>query len=259
MNIKILNKTNKKMKFTITCNAAFANALRRIIMSEVPVMAIEFVDFEENNSGLFDEIIAHRLGLIPLTSSSTYNLSTDCKCKGKGCSRCEVTLSLEKKGPCIVKSSDIKTTDKSVKPTDPDIPIVELLENQRIKLQAIAKLGLGTEHKKWQAAAVGYRNLPIVKLDSTKDASHALEVCPAKVFEKKGDKVRIANSTNCILCMRCTEVSDAVNVSADEGSFLFEMESVSGLTTKEILEKSLGILENKATDFVKETRKAAAK
>lgn len=256
MNIKVLSKSNKKMKFIIDCNAAFANALRRIMMSEIPTMAIEFVDFEENNSGLFDEIIAHRLGLIPLTFPSTYNLSRDCKCKNKGCSRCEVTLSLEKKGPCIVKSSDMKTTDKAVKPTDPDIPIVELLENQKIKLQAIAQLGLGTEHKKWQAAAVGYRNLPIVRLDSTKDASKALEACPAKVFEKKGDKIRIANSSNCILCMRCTEVSDAVHVSADETSFLFDMQSVSGLTAKEILEKSLTILEDKATDFIKETRKA---
>ena len=68
MNVKILSKSQHRVKFLLEkSNPAFANALRRIMKSEVPTMAVEFVDFEINTSGLFDEVVAHRIGLIPLT------------------------------------------------------------------------------------------------------------------------------------------------------------------------------------------------
>ena len=68
MNIKILEKSDMKVRFLLEkASPAFANALRRVAKNEVPTLAIEYVDFEENTSGMFDELIAHRLGLIPLT------------------------------------------------------------------------------------------------------------------------------------------------------------------------------------------------
>lgn len=54
---------------------AYANALRRIIISEVPTMAIEFVKLLENTSPLHDEFISHRLGLIPLYSTTVDNFN----------------------------------------------------------------------------------------------------------------------------------------------------------------------------------------
>ncbi len=256
MKLRVIEKSNKSMKFLLDCDAGFANALRRVMTSEIPTMAVEYVDIEENTSGLFDEIIAHRLGLIPLMFPPTYNVKSECRCKGKGCSQCEVVFSLEKQGPGIVKSGELKSTDKYVKPADSDIPIVELLEGQRIKLEAVAQLGYGRNHTKWQAAIAGYRNAPVVRLDPNKDAKKCMEACPTGVFEKKADKVRVAASQNCILCMRCTEVCDAAHVSADEESFIFEVESVSGLTAKEILERALDTLESKTAGFIKEARKA---
>src|SRR3990167_7863048 len=120
MEVRLLSqdKENNKLSFVlINITASFANILRRTIIEETPVMAIEEVEFRKNNSILYDEIIAHRLGLLPLTTDlKSYNLPEECKCKGKGCARCQLKLTLNAKGPCIVYASDMKTRDVSIKP-----------------------------------------------------------------------------------------------------------------------------------------------
>lgn len=258
MNIKILEKSDERIKFLLEkSNPSFANALRRVMKNEVPTMAIEYVDFEENMSGMFDELVAHRLGLIPLTfDMDAYNMKAECKCGGKGCSRCEVTLVLDKQGPCVVRSGDMKSTDASVQPTDKAIPVVELLENQRLRLEAVAQLGMGTEHIKWQAANVGYQYAPSVKVNSEKADPKIVDVCPTHVFDKKDGRVKVVAEDKCILCMRCVEMSDGVSVSADDTSFIFDVESVSGLPAKDIISKSLDVLVERAEDFTGSVKKA---
>ena len=159
MKIEILEKNEEFMKFSVSeINDKFANALRRTMMMEIPTLAIEWVDFIKNDSVLNDEIIAHRLGLIPLTfNPKFYNFQEKCKCEGKGCSLCQVKLSLKKKGPCMVFSGDLKSRAKDVKPLYENIPIVELFDDEELELEAIAQLGFGRVHAKWQGAIVGYK------------------------------------------------------------------------------------------------------
>ena len=160
MKFKILEKKDDKIKFTISeITDAMAGELRRIMISEVPTMSIETVSFNKNDSALWDEIVAHRLGLIPLTfDPSFFNRKETCKhCKGKGCAHCQVSLVLKEKGPKVVHSGDLKSTDKKVKPVFEKIPVTELNEDQEIELEAIAQIGTGREHAKWQAAVVGYK------------------------------------------------------------------------------------------------------
>jgi DNA-directed RNA polymerase subunit D len=258
MKMKIIEKSENKVKILLEGSTpAFANALRRISMNEVPTMATDFVDIETNTSGLFDEVLAHRIGLIPLTyDTKIYNVKGDCKCKGKGCVQCEVVLVVDKTGPCIVKAGDMKSTATDVKASDPEIPIVELLDGQCVKFEATAVLGFGRDHIKWQASISGYRASPNVRVNSEKADTKIVEICPTNVFEKKDGKVKVKNEEKCILCMRCAEISEGVSVSSDNTSFIFTVESVCGLTAKEILEKALELLESKAQELHEEMKKA---
>jgi DNA-directed RNA polymerase subunit D len=258
MKIKILEKGDMKIKFAIEASTpAFSNALRRIMISEVPTMAVEFVDFEVNNSGLFDEVLAHRIGLVPLTfDKKIYNMKSECKCKGKGCSQCEVVLVIDKQGPCIVNAGDMKSTAEDVKPWDPEIPLVELLDGQSLKFEATAQLGTGKEHIKWQASVAGYITKPVVRVNAEKADARIVEVCPTKVFEKRDGRVKVAHEERCILCMRCTEISEGVNVNSDESSSIFTVESVCGLTAKEVVDSALDILEARASELQDDVKKA---
>ena len=126
------DKDNNKTSFILMDSTpSFANILRRIIIEEVPTMAIEDVEFSKNNSILYDEMIAHRLGLLALTTDlKSYNIPAECKCEGKGCARCQLKLTLKSKGPSMVYASEIHTRDAEVKPVYGKTPIVKLLKNQ---------------------------------------------------------------------------------------------------------------------------------
>jgi DNA-directed RNA polymerase subunit D len=190
--IEILDKSNDIIKFSVEgIKPSFANALRRIMISEIPTMAIEWVDFKKNDSALYDELLAHRLGLIPLTyDKKAYKLPEECKDASVKDAQCFAKLKLNKKGPCVVYSGDLESEDESVKPVFDKIPIVELLEGQEIELIAYARLGYGREHIKWQGAVVGY------SIDDNGKITFEVESCSGlkpeeivlmatEVFEKK--------------------------------------------------------------------------
>jgi len=158
MDIKVLNREQDTLRFVLSdVSPAFANAIRRIILAEVPVMAIDDVMILENSSVMYDEILAHRLGLIPVTTDPTYNLPEECTCKSElGCEKCRASLSLEIEASDpveVVYTSNLKPENPEVKPVSDKIPIVKLAQGQRVKLEAYARLGRGRDHAKWQPAS----------------------------------------------------------------------------------------------------------
>src|SRR3989441_12747197 len=158
MDIKLLSKEQETLRFVLSdVSPAFANALRRIMISEIPVMAIDDVMILENNSVMYDEILAHRLGLIPVTTDTSYNLPEECTCKSElGCEKCRASFSLEVEAtdPAeVVSSAHLKPEDPDVRPVSDKIPLVKLAQGQKIKLEAYARLGRGRSHAKWQPAS----------------------------------------------------------------------------------------------------------
>ncbi len=138
---------------------AYANAVRRFCISEVPSMAIDDVVILENSSVLYDEILAHRLGMVPIkTDLDRYILPEKCDCGSPlGCNKCRVLFVLEATGRekvSTVLSGDLVSEDREVRPTSESIPIVKLAQGQTVKLEAYARLGRGKEHAKWQPCTV---------------------------------------------------------------------------------------------------------
>lgn len=195
LKLKVTEKSDRILKFDVDdISPSLAGELRHIMISEVPTMSIEVVDFHKNDSFLWNEILASRLGLVPLTHDQKYHKPKDaCTCKGKRCPKCQVTLVIKKKGPGVVLSSDLKSSDNKVKPVFDKIPLTELLEGQEMEIEAYAEIGIGRDHAKWQGSVVGYNE--------------------------------------------------------NKGKYSFFVESASGLGVKEIMSKSLEILNSKLKDF----------
>lgn len=151
--VSIKTEGNKEIvEFKKTHNT-IVNAFRRVILDEVPTFAIEDVEVVKNDSALYDETLAHRLGLVPLvTDLDTYNKKSECKCGSIGCALCEVKLSLSQEENGYVYSGSIKSDDPKIIPFFKTIPVTKLLEGQEIEVNLTAVLGTGREHAKWAPA-----------------------------------------------------------------------------------------------------------
>jgi DNA-directed RNA polymerase subunit D len=151
--VSIKTEGNKSIvEFSGTHNT-IVNAFRRVILDEVPTFAIEDVEIVKNDSALYDETLAHRLGLVPLTTDlSAYNVKKDCKCGTVGCALCEVKMSFSQSEIGYVYSGSIKSEDPAVKPAFDTIPLTKLLDGQEIDVNVVAVLGVGRTHAKWAPA-----------------------------------------------------------------------------------------------------------
>lgn len=238
------DKKSGRVKFLVKgSNAGFANALRRMIISNVPTMAIHEIEFKENSGVLYDEMVAHRLGMIPLTTDlKGYNLQSACKCEGKGCPRCQVTLTLKAKGPAVVLAEELKSKDPKVKPVYSDMPIARLLKGQEIELVATARLGIGKEHVKWSPALCWYIYAPKI----TVNANHPkLEEFRAKYPPQAfaNGKLSKENIEELDLYDAVEDINpDIVKIEYDPSSFLFYLEPWGQLSPREIVSAALDAL-----------------
>ena len=266
--IQILDKTDEFMRFIVRgVNVPFVNALRRIMLTEVPAMAIDEIVILENSSILNDEILAHRMGFIPLkTDLDSYVLPEECKCESElGCNLCRANLTLEAEAEdktTTVYSGELKPENPDIAPVSDKIPIVKLAPEQRVNLEAYARLGKGEKHAKWQPVSMcTYMYLPEVKINSENcDAcGKCVKVCPEEVFVKTAEGIKIQNELECTLCMDCVDVCPkdpkAVEITWDEKAFIFKIESTGALPAERIVTEAVKILDKKINDFSNQLKK----
>ncbi|MCD6476621.1 MAG: DNA-directed RNA polymerase subunit D [Candidatus Aenigmarchaeota archaeon] len=255
MDVKILDKNETKIRFLLQdSNPQFANALRRIAMMEIPILAIKFVDFKVNDSVLYNEIIAHRLGLIPLVFNPK---DFDLPEKSSSKALTEAKFALHKKGPCTVYSGDLKSANPDVKVLYDNIPIVILDEGQELKLEATAMLGFGKDHARHQASVSWYRYYPSAKLEKPlKNTDEVIKACPKNALKIEGTKASV--NIDCDLCKECVKVAkpdNVLHITGDEHNLIFTVETVCGLTPETIITMAIDVLKNKAKEFEKQLGK----
>jgi DNA-directed RNA polymerase subunit D len=264
MEIRALENDNEKGKMSFLIkdsNHIFANTLRRIMIDEVPTMAIEDIEFSKNSSILYDEMIGHRLGLMPLkTDLKSYNLPEKCKCEGKGCGRCQLKIVLKAtKGSGTVYASEIKSKDPAVKPVYGNAPLVKLLKGQTLELEAQAVLGIGKAHVKWSPCHAYYKSKPVIEITGeVKNPEAVIEADHNNIFEMK-DKKLVLNKDKvleCDLSINFSEIDKNVKVTSSETDFVFYVESFGQLSCKEIVTTAVDIFDEQLNEFADKLNKA---
>eukprot|EP01130_Rhizamoeba_saxonica_P001315 TRINITY_DN11190_c0_g1_i1.p1 TRINITY_DN11190_c0_g1~~TRINITY_DN11190_c0_g1_i1.p1 ORF type:complete len:314 (-),score=53.07 TRINITY_DN11190_c0_g1_i1:63-962(-) len=286
--VEILTLTKDEASFMLSnTDASVANALRRAIVAEVPTIAIDLVEFYENTSVLHDEYLAHRLGLIPLTSQNVenFNYYHECNCDvNDACSYCRVEFLLNVECHSdetqYVTSRDLRLrVEGDVAPVNydedndyanvlPGILIAKLQKNQEISLKAIAKKGIGKQHAKWApACGVRYKFDPQIELNrnsfdllTDKQKREFVDSCPTRVyaFNEGTSQVEIEDMQKCIFCNECTinartvGIPDLVKISPKEDTFIFQLESTGAMPPDQILRLAIGVLKNKLNTVLTE-------
>lgn len=269
MKIEILEKDETNLRIVVKdADVPLMNALRRLALAEVPSMAIDEVVMIENSSILQDEMISHRLGLVPLkTDLSSYNLPEECECKSEfGCTQCRVTLTLNAEsteGTRPVYSGELVSENPEVVPVAEKVPIVKLAKGQKLKLEAYARLGRGKNHAKWQPVCVcAYKYYPkiTVPTKACDECAKCVDLCPKKVLAMKGSKVEVRDLLACNLCMDCVEAcpqkDNGIKVEWEKNAFIMNIESNGGLPPEKILQEATKMLDKQLKDFEKQLKVA---
>lgn len=262
MKIKILEKNDSNLRIHVQdADVPLMNALRRLALAEVPCMAIEEVVMIENSSILQDEIIAHRLGLTPLkTDLDAYNLPEECSCQSEfGCSQCRVTLTLDaeaKDATRTVYSGEIVSENPEILPVSDKVPLIKLAKNQKLKLEAYARLGRGKTHAKWQPVSMcAYKYYPKITPPEEKcaDCSKCVDICSKKVLAMKDQKVEVRDLLSCTLCMDCVEACpqkpSPLKIEWEKDAFIMNIESTGALPPDRILKEATKLLGKQLNEF----------
>ena len=230
----------------------YLNTVRRLLTSEVPVMAIEVVEIVRNDSVLYDEIVTHRLGLVPLTTDiESYSLPTkEERDSQEYLAQSSCKLTLEAKGPCVVYAKDLSPSDPKVKPAYPDMPITKLTEGQELRLVATAVLGTGRDHAKWSAGHAYFRKIPDITVKNAGTLACA-QACPTGTLVEKNGKVEVTDEKTCILCMACVDIDGGKSVQIDTtgNDHLLHVESWGQVPPAKMVESAIDVYTKQLKEF----------
>ncbi len=264
-NIKILEEGDSFIRFELSdVTPAYANLLRRTLINDIPKLAISKVNFHHGEirqegekvysslTSLFDEVIASRLGMIPLPTDLKMNERENCSCGGAGCSLCTVNYSLFVVGPKKVMSGDLVAVgDTEMSPNDKEIPIVELNERQAMILDAEAVVGRAREHARFQTTSgVSYRYGRELKVSAKElELDEIIKHSPKNVL-KKNDKEVVFTADYPSKWIGKLYRMDSLEVKEDERRFIFYFETDGSLKPNEVLEYALSRIKERLSGIV---------
>ncbi len=238
--MEIIEKKENKIIFKTKLDTSLSNAIRRYVY-QIPILAIDEVEIHKNDSALYDETIAHRLGLIPLDSK-------------KASSKKEASLKLDVKKEGAVYSGEFHG---EVKPVYDKIPITSLSKGQEIELTAIARMGKGSTHAKFSPGFITYREAMDVKIDKN-IPKEFLDELPEQVA-KKGEAIVYDPSVweRVEYCAEVANKKDKEYVKiTPSGEVVLSVESFGQITPEEIFKKAIEVLRDDLEELSKSVSKA---
>ena len=253
MKTSIVSLTDDTIRFIVSgINTAFANTLRRTMVSEVPIMTIEDVFYFDNSSLVPDEVLAHRLGLTPLkTDLDTYILPEECDCEAElGCPKCRAVLTMDVEADedvVTVYSGDLIPDDPKTAPASKGIPLAKLAPGQSIRFEAYAQLGQGKTHVKWSPVSMCvYQNISLVPIENKAKTQECVDGCgDAAVIENKN--LKIIDIQKFEACPQCRSLvsRDLILDNLVDDEFLFTVESNGALKPERIVTEAVKILKKR--------------
>lgn len=233
--MEIIKDKKDKIVFSIDTSETIMNAIRRYV-NQIKILAIDEIEISKNGSALYDETIAHRIGLLPLVNDKTYK-KTPC-----------FELNESKEG--IVYSKDIKGEIKII---DGNFPITSLNLGQEIKLKGTTNLGKGVEHAKYSPGIIFYRNIAEIIVDK-KVAEKLKEIVPELEMKEKGEKVVVIDNKE-------KEIEDLFEGASlkekkdfeikEKPGLIVTIESFGQLEKRELFLKAIETLKEDLDDFEK--------
>lgn len=240
--MKLINKKENQITFSAEIDESLANAIRRYV-DQIPILAIDEVEISKNDSPLYDETIAHRMGLIPLKMEKGVNEKT------------EEQLSLVSKKEGAVYSDEIKG---KAKPVYDKIPITLLKKNQELEILATARVGKGSKHVKFSPGLMFYRNAVKIKID--KDCpKEVINACPLKILKLDNGKISIIDEDKCDMCEACVEYckkngKSGIELIPTEG-VVISIESFGQISEEEIFKRAIEVLKEDLEEVAKKISK----
>ncbi len=172
-----LIKTDEKTVFKTSMSVSLANAVRRSV-NEIPTLAIDEVDIYKNDSALYDEILAHRLGLIPLKNQKT-----------KEGEFVELKLASAAKG----QHKEVLAKELGKDVVHENTLIVILDKDQEIELVAKARQGKGIEHSKFSPGIIYYRQFNKLAIGKEAETNQELAKIYPEAFSFEAGRLKIKN------------------------------------------------------------------
>lgn len=239
--MKIIDKKQNQITFSAEIDESLANAIRRYV-DEIPIMAVDEVEISMNDSPLYDETVAHRIGLIPLRM--------DKKASGK-----DEPIKIVSKKEGIVYSEDL---DGKIKPVYDKIPITVLKKGQEIEILGTARAGKGNEHVKFSPGLMFYRNLMKIKID--KDCpKEVINSCPKGILKSEGGKISVIDENKCDMCEECIEAcrkagKKSIELTPTE-ELVITVESFGQIDEEDIFKRAIELLEEDLKEVAKKISK----
>lgn len=234
MTIKIITKIPEKIIFETDIDVSLANAIRRSV-SDIPTLAIDEVDIYKNDSALYDEIVAHRLGLVPLKNQKL------------------------KKGQILEYKLKIRGSEKITKVFSgdlgddivyPKIPITLLTDGQEVEIVAKARQGTGEEHAKYIPGLFYYKYLPKIEITSDGEKHKELSERYPDIFEFNNGKLKVKNAWACIIDDIKIGDIDGVKIE-DTKKLVIIIESWGQIEAKNIFLEAIKQLNNNLSELSK--------